>query len=968
MRARHVLAALLAAAPLATTAVSGAPSASRTPEVPAPCPPGYVETPSSGFDGGPGCRLVHEPERPAELMAAQAAYAGPRTTGSGERRLAAFQQAQRMRADAEARRARLGLTAVPDGAGALVPDSANRWRDLGPKPIHADDPQFGPSILGWTEVTGRVSVLTVDPRDETGGTVYLGAAAGGVWKTTDAGTSWRAIGDDLPSLAIGSIALDPVDGDLFVGTGEANTAADNYAGSGAFRSTDDGATWTPIAGVPSDTVIGRVAVADDVVLVATSRGLYRSTDGGLTATRVDLPTGSDADLGSYVSDVAIQPGSPDVVTAAVGWRSGGVEGAGLYRSNDGGASFEKLTAIGFGSASTSSDPIGRTSLAYPTNPEQDTDILWAVVQDPGKLRNDNNPLGITQPGQTVSTTLNGVYMSRDNGATWEVKATAENLIASPGTALAAFAALDYQPGLQSWYNQYIQIDPTDQNRVLLGLEEIYTNTTPAITPGLLQWRTVGRFWNACLAISLSCDPIPTYNGKTTHADQHAAAFAVTPDGVRAYVAGDGGAYYQDPEPGQLGFENNDAWTSLNSALPITQPYAATMGRDGTVYLGLQDNGTVRITPDGRADMVFGGDGFDVAVDPDDSNVAFSEVQFGAIRRTNDGGVSWTTITPGTGNSRARFHTPFELDPTDPEHLVYASGQVWATAEAGSVSSSSWTQVFDLATDAVPNGAGTALDVQGDAVYVAFCGTAGATAAASTDCNALSPDGNVDPALFAGGIATNVKPGCAREKGADPNACWHVVGGAGLPKRQVLGIEIDPTDPSTVYAAVTSYSRRFVYDAEQRLEGHVYKSTDAGETWTDISGDLPDAFASDLLVQGGRLIVATDVGVFATASTTSTDWEPLGTGLPAAVPAYELNTNPQGDTLVLATHGRGVWALPLTGRAPTPVDPGPSRPPRPAPRPGVPLPSTGAPAWLVLAPALAGVALVLLRRRRASTAP
>jgi photosystem II stability/assembly factor-like uncharacterized protein len=979
-----VLALAAAAAPLAASGAGVTAMLARVPASLPDCPPGHEATANSGFDGGPGCRSLYEVERPSELMAAQAAYAGARAGADGEARLRAVRQAQAMRRAAEARQARFGLAAFTDAAGAIVADSGNTWEDLGPSPIHVDDPQFSTSDLGWTTVTGRATAIAPDLTDASGNTVYLGTAAGGVWKTTDGGQQWQPMSDDVPSQAIGAVTVSRDNGWVYIGTGEPNTAADNYTGAGAFVSKDGGVTWSAITGVPADTVVGRIAVAADVVMIATSRGLYRSADAGATATRVALPTGSEADLGNWVSDVAIKPDDPDNVTAAVGWRSGGVEGAGLYRSTDAGATFTKLDAIGFGAASASADPIGRTTLAYPTNPEQNGDILWAVIQDPGRLRNEDNPLGVVQPGKTVSTTLNGVYMSRDNGATWEVKATAQNLAESPGTAMIVYPALDFLPGLQSWYNQYLVVDPTDQERVLLGLEEIFTNTTPATQPGPLSWRVVGRYWNACLAVAVTCDPIaPVYGGTTTHPDQHAAAFVPTDSGVRAYVGNDGGIYSHDAAAFPTGFPLNTPWTSLNDTLSVTQPYAATMGSDGTVYLGLQDNGTVKIKPDGRADMVFGGDGFETAVAPDDSDLAYSETQYGAMRRTTDGGVTWATIAPTTNglecdpeipetcsapNVRPRFHTPFELDPTDAEHLVYASGSVWATEEASTVSSSTWVQVFDLITDDVPNGAGTALDVHGAATYVAFCGTTGATNTLSvggSDCNALTPDGNVDPSVFAGGIATNVQAGCEAEKAGNDNECWHVVAGNGLPRRMIQGIEIDPDDPRTVYAAVSSYSRRFVYDTEQRLEGHVYKSTDAGENWVDISGDLPDAFAQDVLVQGGRLIVATDVGVFATASKTSTDWEPLGKGIPVAVPAYELNTNPQGTRLVLATHGRGVWALDLTGAAPV-TPPGPTTPPAPKPPPA-PLPSTGAPAWLAVAPLLAGAALLLRRRHRAARA-
>jgi hypothetical protein len=364
--------------------------------------------------------------------------------------------------------------------------------------------------------------------------VYLGSAAGGVWKTTDGGAHWVPVGDDLPTLSIGSVAVHPTSGWVYVGTGEGNTNSDAYAGAGAFRSKDGGETWEPLgqpgAQVPADVVIPHVDVAGDFVYVATSRGLYRSADRGDHVALVELPTGNETPLGTFVSDVRIRPGVEGFteVTAAVGWRSGKVEGAGLYRSTDSGATFAKLDAPTFGAASESSDPIGRISLAYPTGPEQDNSIIWAVIQDPGKLNNENNPLGLAEPATVPPTNLNGVYRSGDNGATWTLKGNYEifqNPATNPGSALIGATVPTYGPGIQTWYNQYVVIDPTNIDRVVVGLEEIYETLAGANLPGPAEWHTASRYWNACSGLNNpigNCpDDLPIYAGTTAHPDQHA---------------------------------------------------------------------------------------------------------------------------------------------------------------------------------------------------------------------------------------------------------------------------------------------------------------------------------------------------------------------------------------------------------------------------------------------------------------
>jgi hypothetical protein len=414
-------------------------------------------------------------------------------------------------------------------------------------------------------------------------------------------------------------------------------------------------------------------------------------------------------------------------------------------------------------------------------------------------------------------------------------------------------------------------------------------------------------------------------------------------GSRAYTGNDGGPYRQDVPAGGDYDDNN--WKTLSTTqLSTMQPHEAVMSGDGTIYLGMQDNGSAKITRQGYAVSFMGGDGFNVAVDPDDSNLAFAEVQNGGIRRTTDGGKTTTVITP-TGSTRPQFNTPFEMDPTDALHLIYATGQIWATTKANSVAAGTWTQVFDLGGANAAN----ALDVQGAAVYVAFC----------AECNALpnvGEGGQVDPSIFTGGIATNVKAGCEAEAGKA--ACWHVAAAKGLPKRYVAGLSISPTNAKTVYAAVSSYRRRFAYQPGQRGSGLVLVSKDGAETFKDITGNLPDTFAGDVIVAGDRLIVATDHGVFATSVSAPGDWVPFGVGQPA-VPGYKLQLNPQGNKLVLATHGRGVWTLPLLG-APAP----PAGPSGPDTRPPTgPLPATGLPSWvLICAPLL--IAAGALRRRRA----
>ena len=229
-----------------------------------------------------------------------------------------------------------------------------------------------------------------------------------------------------------------------------------------------------------------IEIAGGRIFVATNKGLYRSIDGGDSYQPVPLPSNAagtapaTGDFANFVTDVRAKPGTPDQITAAIGWRAGKANspGNGLYRSTTGGGpgSFHRMNTMGLGLPNDGGDPVGRISLAYTSGPNQNHNIMWAVVQDPGKQRGD------TLIGQQLGasyTVLNGVFQSANDGLTWNIKALPEQLIAAPGTAMTVRAVTLYAPGVQAWYNQWIAVDPGDADTVLFGLEEIYKSVANA---------------------------------------------------------------------------------------------------------------------------------------------------------------------------------------------------------------------------------------------------------------------------------------------------------------------------------------------------------------------------------------------------------------------------------------------------------------------------------------------------------
>ncbi|HKC18795.1 MAG TPA: hypothetical protein VKE27_04115, partial [Candidatus Dormibacteraeota bacterium] len=236
------------------------------------------------------------------------------------------------------------------------------------EPSNYSDPTWSNLGAGFSLVGGRATALAETPD----GAWYVGAADGGVWKSTDQGSTWTSLFDSMPTLSIGSLAVSPVDGSLWVGTGEANVSQDSYAGTGVYRSADGAASFkrvgddangnNPLAAHTSF----RLAIdASGNVYDATDNGLFRLAANSNTWTAVLEPAGP-SDFPPYdqqVTDVTLVPGSRGAdVIAAIGWHGpGNTQNNGFYQSTDGGLSFTKVTPL---LGQVDATDIGRTTFAY----------------------------------------------------------------------------------------------------------------------------------------------------------------------------------------------------------------------------------------------------------------------------------------------------------------------------------------------------------------------------------------------------------------------------------------------------------------------------------------------------------------------------------------------------------------------------------------------------------------------------
>ena len=516
--------------------------------------------------------------------------------------------------------------------------SGGAWLEFTNQPYNAEpnnytDPFWGNEGAGFSLVGGRVTALATTPD----GTWFAGAADGGVWRSSDLGQQWTAVFDSMPTLSIGALAVDPADGSLWVGTGEANTSQDSYAGTGVYRSTDEGATWQRVGDDSSGTnplashTVFRIAFdPSGNAYAATNNGLFRLAAGANQWTEVLAPAGTvdNPPYDQQVTDVAVVPGSggADVIDA-IGWHGhGNTQYNGFYQSTNGGLTWSRVTPTG---AINAAD-IGRTTFAY----SADGSKLYAIVQSPAAQ------------GAGASSVLQGIFASAGSPASvagpWTLIASAAKLTSS-GSASPTFGS----PGVQTWYNQDLAVDPGNPNHIYAGLEEVYESSDGGST-----WITASPYWN----YNFACDATNTCPN-VTHPDQHAMMIT----GGLIVIGNDGGVYSRPLSD----LAEDGKWTDLNATLRDLQYYDARAGKLGAagtaVWGGMQDNGSSWLST-GSSQMVepAGGDGFDVIVDPQNGIEWLASTSMAPCTPAPTAGIRSTTSSPPP--ARPRPSRDFRGDP------------------------------------------------------------------------------------------------------------------------------------------------------------------------------------------------------------------------------------------------------------------------------------------------------------------
>jgi len=726
---------------------------------------------------------------------------------------------------------------------AALPATGGSWSELTDQPYQAapagfTDPYWSNAGSGFGIVGGRTTSLA-----RIGTATYAGAADGGVWKSTDGGTSWTPIFQRKASNSIGAL-LGTGDHALWVGTGEANTNADAYSGQGVYRSTDGGRSFSRVGvGLRGFETYRLRRDYNGHVYAATTHGLFRTdSDGSGDWTRVLAPTHGSGPYDNHVTDVVVRPGTHGkTVLAAAAWRNGEAYN-GFYVSTDYGkkGTFTRFTPAGDIDAAD----IGRTTFGY----AKDGSVLYALVESPTKLLNGDD------------TNLQGVYKVTGGSPTGSYRLIADSAkLGASGSALQDLPG--YHVGIQSWYNQALAVDPTNPNHLYVSLEEVFETRNGGGT-----FTTASPYWNYGLACGDACPD-------TTHPDQHGLLVS---DG-QVWIVNDGGVYRRSTSASGYG-----QWRNLNASMHTLQYYGVDTGRlspgVNAYWGGLQDNGTSKLAGGDAAvnKEPAGGDGGMMIVDPDNGQHAVGEYVYLTMYLTNDGGHSFRNIPPPDSNiGAARFIAPFVKDVNNPDHWVAGGQHIWNDLASWDTvcddTRCDWKSQHDLGDGNVA----TALAVNGTVKYAGW----------------VSGTGNPGP-TFLSGIDTNY------------GGTWHTLTAPNLPNRYVAGMAVDKADPAHVFAVYNGFSRRWIDGGGL---GHVFESRDGGDHWSDISGNLPDAGGDDLVMHGGKLVVATDVGVFVSDKATPRQWSRLGANLPHSS-ANDLAITPGGTLIVVGTHGRGMWTI------------------------------------------------------------
>ncbi len=716
--------------------------------------------------------------------------------------------------------------------------------------------------IGPTNVSGRCTDIAVITPKGQNYTVYVGTASGGVWKTENEGTTWEPIFEMAASTSIGDIAIDPSNPDIiWVGTGEANIFRSSQSGVGIYKSIDAGKTWKHM-GLADTNTIARIVVHPenpDVVYLAASghewtnneeRGVYKTTDGGTTWEKIlyiDDMTGA--------IDLVMDPSDHEMLYAATWqrvrhkWNDPRNEpnygGSGLHKTTDGGKTWKPIN-----NGLPAAPDRGRIGidlcLAKPN-------VIYAFVDNYELARE----LTEEEKADPYTSGLRGiikgatVYRSDNKGESW-------TLMSGQTPEMKQF--MQFHSGTYGWVFGQMRVDPNDEDTIY----------------------TMG------LGLNVSNDGGKTFRSlRGMHGDHH--GLWIDPDNSNYLVnVNDGGIV--------ISYDKGATWRRFTDNLPVCQFFNINYDMDTPfrVYGSMQDHGSYRgqVIKGGRDrfgralegfqavefEGAPGGEGSSHAIDPTDPKTVYSAGFYGTITRSvlrEDGNWESKRLLPNTYPGepplRGQWVAPFIISPHNPSIIYHGMQYLFMSRDKGDT----WERISQDLSRNIKSELG---DIPFQTLF------------------SISESPLMFGLIYVGTDDGNVYIT------KDDGKTWKKIM-KGLPfEKWVSRIVASAYDLGTIY--MTQNGKR-----DDDFNAYVWKSTDFGETWEDISGNIPlgpvNVIREDPVDQN-ILYVGTDIGVYVSKDGGKT-WNVLGSGLPSCY-VHDLIIHPRDNVIVIATHGRGMWAI------------------------------------------------------------
>ena len=708
-------------------------------------------------------------------------------------------------------------------------------------------------FVGPTNISGRCTdVEAISPRGKNY-TIWVASATGGVWKSTNEGTTFEPVFEKMPTASIGDLAIDPLNPNVvWVGTGEANIFRSSNAGCGVFKTTDGGKTWIN-TGLENTHTVGRIRINPnntDIVYVASAghewtpnreRGLFKTTDGGKTWTNILY-----IDDNTGINDLVLDPSDPEIIYCTswerirLKWNDprtyATTKNNFIWKSVDGGKNWKKLT-----NGIPAPNKAGRIGIDIAkTNPN----VLYAYV-DNYEIAYKANPGEFDSYGRTKNDVIKGatIYRTDNAGETW---------VQVSGLTPEQKTFMERHSATYGWVFGQVKVDPNDENTIY--------------TMGLM--------------LNKSTDGGKTFSSlRGPHMDHHGL-----------WIDPQNSDYLLNVQDGGLtiSYDKGKTWKYPIEELPLAQFF--NLGYDLStpfrVFGSIQDHGSYYGTVDLSAgrdripavgfNEILGGEGTSHSMNKEDNNTIYASNFYGALARAkmDNYPASYKDLLPPTlpGETvlRGEWVAPTLVSTHNPATIYHGMQFLMRSKDGGDT----WENISPDLSYNDPKKMG---DISYQTISVFD---------ESTLRYGLIYAGTDDGRVW-------------RTK--DSGKTWTEIRNGAVPQKFVSRIIASKHEIGTVYLSQTG-------KRDDDFQVYLWKSTDYGDTWKDISGNIPygpvntireDPVNSNILYAGtdGAVLVSKDGG---------SKWDVLGT-LPF-VYVHDLDVHPRDNMIIIATHGRGIWVM------------------------------------------------------------